>query len=74
VTEICSRGTEIYNRKYKQVYEPYANGKYAAIDLGSETIQVADSFLSLETILRPRDSTHEVFVLRIGFPALFTIG
>jgi hypothetical protein len=75
MTNICTRGQEIYDRKFKTRYDAEANGKYAAIDVGSESIYIFDSFLSLGSdVLSEAPHNAHLFVMRVGSPALFTIG
>ena len=51
--DVCARGQEIYDTKYKSVLEPAMNGKYAVIDLATEDISIVERFQSLGNILRP---------------------
>ena len=72
--DICSRGQDIYDRKYKGLYNEEARGKYAAIDIVSERIYVFESLLSLGSeVLSKAPQNAQLFVMRIGSPALFTM-
>jgi len=73
--DVCKRGQEIYETKYKDKLEPAQNGRYAVINVATKGIEILEAFHSLEGTLSAasRENTP-LYVMRIGFPALFTIG
>ncbi len=77
--EIAARGIEIYNRKYRaghesdpKKYENELRGRFAAIDINSERIYIAD-FPEEALAIAKAAAPHGVFyLLRIGSQAAFT--
>ena len=68
--EIARRGSDIYERQVRTVVEADNQGRIVAIDVMSGEFELADSVLTAAARLRARLPEAEVFVLRIGHPAL----
>jgi hypothetical protein len=69
--EIAAKGLDIYERKYRAEFEEQYNGAFAAIDISSEAIFLAD--LPEDALSKARAASPEglFFLLRVGSPGAF---
>ncbi len=68
--EIARRGKDIYERNIQSLIEANNKGRIVAIDVITGEFELADSALTSASQLRARLPEAEVFVLRVGYPAL----
>lgn len=69
IEEIAKKGEEIYQRKFKEKYEPSQNGKFLAIEIESEGEFLGDS--SVEAVEKAKEKYPQkiFYIKKIGFPA-----
>jgi hypothetical protein len=69
--EIVAKGIEIYERKYRALFEHQHNGAFAVIDISSEAAYLAD--LPENALSKARAASPEglFFLLRVGAPGAF---
>jgi hypothetical protein len=69
--EIVAKGLDIYERKYRAEFEHQHNGAFAAIDINSEVVYLAD--LPENALSKARAASPEglFFLLRVGSPGAF---
>ena len=72
--EIVRRGTEIYERDIRPRVESQHRGRIVAIDTESGEYAIADDVLPAVQALRQRCPGAVPYILRIGFPAVYTLG
>ena len=72
--ETARLGDEIYERDIRPRVEADHHGEVVAIDLESGEYAIADPALSAADALRERHPAPDVWVVRIGYPALRTFG
>ena len=69
--EIAERGSEIYDRKYRDEYERKWRGRFAAIDITNERAFVADFPEGALGEAKKASPRGVFFLVRIGSPAAF---
>ncbi len=72
--ETARLGDEIYERDIRPQVEADHYGEVVAIDLESGDYAIADTALCAADALRERRPAPDVWVVRIGYPALRTFG
>ena len=72
--EIVRKGREIYERHVRAQVEAQHHGRIVAIDTESGDYEVADGVLPAARQLRGRRPGAVPYILRIGFPAVYTLG
>lgn len=72
--EFARRGTEIYGRDIRPLVEETSRGKIVAIDIESGAWELADDVLSASEALLARIPEAQIWVVRIGYPAVHRIG
>jgi len=67
--EMTKKGEEIYQRKFKEKYEPSSNGKFLVIEVESEEGFLGDT--SAEALEKARKEYPQkiFYIKKIGFPA-----
>lgn len=74
-SETARRGEEIYERDIKPTLGEDQDGRYVAIDVDTGRWTIADTRLAASDEMYERNpETHDVFMLRIGYRALFSLG
>jgi hypothetical protein len=69
--EITAKGLAIYERKYRAEFERQHNGAFAAIDIISEAVYLADLPENALSKWRAASPEGVFFLLRIGAPGAF---
>lgn len=66
--EIAKRGEEIYQRKFKEKYEPSLNGKFLVIEIESEEGFLGNT--SVEALEKAREKYPQklFYIKKVGFP------
>ena len=72
--ETARLGDEIYERDIRQRVEADHHGEVVAIDVGSGDYAIADTALAAADALRERRPALDIWVVRVGYPALRTFG
>ena len=72
--ETVRLGDEIYERDIRAQVEADHHGEVVAIDLDSGDYAIADTALAAADALRERRPATDVWVVRVGYPALRTFG
>ncbi len=72
--ETARRGQSIYERALRAQLEPQQQGKVVAIDVATEAYEVADDVLAACEKLLARLPDAEIWVVRIGRPAVYHLG
>lgn len=67
-------GEEVYERHIRPKVEAIHHGKIIAIDVDSGDYAIADTGLAAADALRNRHPAFDVWVVRVGHPALRTFG
>lgn len=67
--EIAKKGEEIYQRKFREKYEPDFNGKFLAIEIEFEEGFLGDT--SAEALEKAKEKYPQkiFYIKKIGFPA-----
>jgi hypothetical protein len=69
--KIVAKGLEIYDRKYRAKFEEQHDGTFAAIDIDSEAVYLADLPENALSKARAASPKGLFFLLRIGSPGAF---
>ena len=72
--EAGRRGDEIYHRVVRPQVEQSQYGRIVAIDIETEDFAVADTILNAADELRRRQPNAQVWLVRVGFPAVHRFG
>jgi hypothetical protein len=72
--ETATRGQAIYERSLRTQLEPQYQGQVVAIDVNTETYEVAEDVLGACEKLLARTPDAEIWVVRIGHPAVYHLG
>ena len=72
--ETARRGQSIYEHSLRAQLEPQKQGKIVAIDVTTEAYEVADDVLTACEKLLVRVPNAEIWVVRIGHPAVYHLG
>lgn len=72
--ETARRGQAIYERSLRAQLEPRHQGKVVAIDVTTEAYEVADDVLAACEKLLARITDAQIWVVRIGRPAVYHLG
>lgn len=72
--EIVRRGQEIYERDIRAHVEAQHFGRILAIDTDTNDYEIADDVLTAVRQLRGRHPGAVPYILRIGYPAVYTLG
>ena len=67
--EIAKRGEEIYQKKFKEIYEPSHNGKFLAIEINSEEGFLGDTLVKAVEEAKKKHPQKIFYIKKIGFPA-----
>jgi hypothetical protein len=69
--QIAASGVDIYDRKYRTEFEQRHNGEFAAIDINSEAVYLAN--LPENALSKARDGSPEgiFYLLRVGSSGAF---
>ncbi len=70
--EIARRGEEIYENSIRSQVEAEFDGKILAVDIGSGDYEIDDTTLPAADRLRLRHSDAEIYILRIGYDAVYS--
>ena len=74
-SETARRGTEIYERDIKPTLGDDQDGRYVSIDVDSGCWAVADSHReAVDELYEQHPDSHDVWSLRVGHQALFSLG
>ncbi len=72
--EIVRKGREIYERSIRARVESQHHGRIVAIDSETGDYEVADEVLDAVQALRERCPGAMPYILRVGYPAVYTLG
>lgn len=72
--ETARRGQAIYERALRAQLEPHHQGEVVAIDINTEAHEVAGDVLAACEKLLARVPDAEIWVVRIGQPAVYHLG
>jgi hypothetical protein len=72
--ETARRGQAIYEHALQAQLEPQQQGKVVAIDVTTEAYEIADDVLTACQALLARLPEAEIWVVRIGRPAVYHLG
>jgi hypothetical protein len=69
--EIVAKGLGIYDARYRAEFEQRHHGKFAAVDINSEVVYLADLPESALSKARACSPEGVFYLLRVGWPAAF---
>jgi hypothetical protein len=72
--EMARRGDELYERLVAPTVTPQDLGKVVAIDVESGEFNIAEDVVPAADGLLDRKPTAQVWLVRIGYPALHRLG
>jgi hypothetical protein len=72
--EIVRKGQELYEREIRARVESQHHGRILAIDSETGDYEIADELLDAVRGLRQRCPGAVAYILRIGYPAVYTMG
>jgi hypothetical protein len=72
--EAGRRGDEIYERLIRPGLEESQRGRVVAIDIETGEFSIADTVLAAAEQLRQRLPAAQIWLVRVGFPALHHFG
>jgi len=71
--EIATKGTAIYERKYRPEFERRHHGRFVAIDINSEQAYLADFPEEAMSTAKKAEPNGTFYLLRVGSPGAFKI-
>jgi hypothetical protein len=69
--KIAAKGLEIYERRYRAELEQQHKGAFAAIDINSEAVYLADLPENALSEARAGSPEGVFYLMRVGWPAAF---
>ncbi len=72
--DAARRGEELYERTIRAQVEPQHHGRILALDCDTGDYEIADEVVAAVRGLRRRRPVALPYILRVGFPAVFTLG
>ena len=69
--DMVKKAENIYDVRYREQYDETSRGKFAAIDIQSEKIYVADSAEDALSAAVKDEPDGQICLLKIGAPAAF---
>lgn len=71
---IAERGLQIYDSKYREIYEREYTGKFVAVGIEDESATIGDT--GSEALLKANSHNPSglFHLIRVGYPAAFEIG
>ncbi len=67
--EIAKKGEEIYQRKFKEKYEPSFNGKFFAIEIETEEGFLGDTLVEAVEKAKEKYPEKIFYIKKVGFTA-----
>ncbi len=72
--QFAKRGREIYERSVRPLVEANNKGRIVAIDIDSETYEIADDVITAAKQLFARVPGAQPWIVKVGYPAVHRFG